>query len=171
MPTVNNVKTLSSEKIWSKGEISIWKITLDVDGKSFFAKTYSGKIAEMGWSGDVETYEKPNRSGGADTFVRQPQTEGYQQASSSASAPSAKPASSGSNPYTMFLSYAKDIAVAFITLEGKVDHEQFSQVIDEIIQGGHRLMESEQEKAEAKNLADTVDEVFGDDDGAQELPL
>lgn len=73
-----NVKTISGNQIWASpdGQRKIYELVVDVDGKQLKAKTYSDAISQTGWSGEVETYEKPNRNGGMDTFVKQPPKEG-----------------------------------------------------------------------------------------------
>lgn len=73
-----NVKTISGNQIWASpdGQRKIYELVVDMDGKQLKAKTYSDAISQAGWSGEVETYEKANRNGGMDTFVKQPPKEG-----------------------------------------------------------------------------------------------
>lgn len=74
-----NVTTVEGKKIWESpdGQRKIYEVVLDVgNGKTAKAKTYSEAIARNGFNGEVETYEKENRSGGVDTFVKQPPKEG-----------------------------------------------------------------------------------------------
>lgn len=73
MPTFQ-VTTKDAKKIWSApdGQRSIHEVLLDINGEVAPAKTYSDKIAVVGWTGEVETYEKPGRNGGSpETFVKQ----------------------------------------------------------------------------------------------------
>jgi len=62
-------KTISSEQVWQSpdGQKTIWNITLEADGKEYPLKTFSSKIAEVGYEGEVESYV--NQRG--DRFVKQ----------------------------------------------------------------------------------------------------
>jgi hypothetical protein len=67
--------TLTAEQVWKSPDNTrkIWSLTMDVDGKTASAQTFSEAIATVGWSGEVETYERGNN-----TFVKQPPKEdGY----------------------------------------------------------------------------------------------
>jgi hypothetical protein len=72
-------KTVSSEQVWQSpdGEKTIWNVVLEADGKQYPLKTFSSKIAEVGYEGEVESYV--NQRG--DRFVKQapkaPATTGY----------------------------------------------------------------------------------------------
>lgn len=44
-----------------------------------------------------------------------------------------------SDPFTMYLSYAKDVAVALIASKGGYDAEKFAEVLDDVIAGGKTL--------------------------------
>lgn len=70
------VTTKAAEKVWASpdGQRVIHKVILDYNGQDAVAKTYSKDIATVGWSGTVETYEKPGRNG-SETFVKQPPKE------------------------------------------------------------------------------------------------
>jgi len=70
------VETKSAEQIWQSpdGQRVINKLTLDYQGKEFYAKTFSRDIAKVGWKGKVETYEKVGTKG-SETFVKQPPKE------------------------------------------------------------------------------------------------
>lgn len=105
------VKTISANEVWSKGEVTIWELELEYQGKPVSAKTYSKAIATPGWSGTVETYEKTNNRGGSDTFVKQPQKEGGYSGGGGYRGGGGK---KDADPFTMYLSYAKDLAVALI---------------------------------------------------------
>lgn len=62
-------KTINSEQVWrsSDGQKTIWNVTLEADGKQYPLKTFSNRIAEPGFEGDVESYA--NQRG--DRFVKQ----------------------------------------------------------------------------------------------------
>lgn len=62
-------KTISSEQVWQSpdGEKTIWNVTLEADGKEYPLKTFSSKVAEVGYEGEVESYV--NQRG--DRFVKQ----------------------------------------------------------------------------------------------------
>ncbi len=64
------VKTTESNQVWQSpdGQKTIWEVTLEgEDSNSYSLKTYSPRIAETGYEGDVESYVN-NRG---DRFVRQ----------------------------------------------------------------------------------------------------
>lgn len=77
MPIINGVVTKSVKQVWQSpdGQRTINEVTMDYNGKLFRANTFSDKIAAEGWSGDVESYEKPGRNG-SQTFVRSAPQEG-----------------------------------------------------------------------------------------------
>ena len=62
-------KTTQSEQVWQApdGKKTIWKVTLEADGKQYPVQTFSEKIAQVGFNGDVESY----KSARGDTFVKQ----------------------------------------------------------------------------------------------------
>lgn len=63
-------KTINSEQVWqsSDGQRTIWEVTLRAnDGKEYKLKTYSSKIAQMGFEGEVRSYLNPR----GERFVRQ----------------------------------------------------------------------------------------------------
>jgi hypothetical protein len=65
-----NVKTINSEQVWqsSDGQRTIWEVTLKADdGKEYKLKTYSNKIAQLGYEGEVRSYLNPR----GERFVRQ----------------------------------------------------------------------------------------------------
>lgn len=86
-----NAKVVSvdnnGQPIWQRGDRSIWGIILDVGGKRGNAKTYSGKIAQVGFEGRLESYEKSNNRNGMDMFVKQVQDENFTASSPSTSQP------------------------------------------------------------------------------------
>jgi hypothetical protein len=62
-------KTISSEQVWQSpdGQKTIWNVKLTADGKEYALKTFSAKVAEVGFEGEVESYL--NQRG--DRFVKQ----------------------------------------------------------------------------------------------------
>jgi hypothetical protein len=63
-------QTISSEKTWesSDGTRSIWEVSLKGDdGKTYRLKTYSERISQVGYSGEVKSYVNPR----GERFVRQ----------------------------------------------------------------------------------------------------
>lgn len=62
-------KTLASQQVWQSpdGQKTIWDVTLEADGRQYPLKTFSSKIAEVGFEGEVESYA--NQRG--DRFVKQ----------------------------------------------------------------------------------------------------
>lgn len=105
----------NGEPVWQSpdGQRKLWKVTVDVNGNQAEVSTFSGKLAQVGFNGEMESYERTNNQGGNDTFVKQPQQEqpagGYRGNSGSGF----KAAAPRDN-FTMYLSYSKDIAVALI---------------------------------------------------------
>lgn len=64
------VKTINVEQVWQSpdGQKTIWEVALKAEGgNEYRLKTYSEKIAQMGFEGEVESYL--NKHG--DRFVRQ----------------------------------------------------------------------------------------------------
>jgi len=64
------VKTIFSEQVWQSpdGEKKIWNVVLeDEQGKQWPLKTFSARVADTGFEGDVESYL--NKRG--ERFVRQ----------------------------------------------------------------------------------------------------
>lgn len=147
MPIFNDAKTVTSESIWRSpdGQREIFKVSLEVAGKQFEAKTYSKDISNVGFSGDIESYEKPGRGGKpAETFVKQaPKDGGAFGSGIQTSAPRGSAQSTGGkfDNYTMYLSYAKDIAVAMLDKSGKLDEAAYGQVLSAVSNGGDTLYE------------------------------
>jgi hypothetical protein len=175
MPILQNVKTISAEEIWRKGDRVIHEVVLQIGDKQFKAKTYSGAIANTNFSGNIESYEKPNSRGGTETFVRQEQKEG----GSHGAYPSKGSGARGdSNPFTMYLSYAKDILVALIAAQ-TYDPAFYHKLLENAVEGGNYLYEhrpdaTPSEQSTAKTPAATAapltvaDHVF---EGAEALSL
>src|ERR1035438_9408340 len=107
MPVFQGCKTVSSKEVWKSpdGQRTIYEIVFTFEGKEIKASTFSDKILETGWTGDLESYEKNDR-----TFVKQHREEqaggGYSRGGGG-SRPMA-------DPFTMYLSYAKDLSVAML---------------------------------------------------------
>ncbi len=133
MPTFA-IKTISAEKIWSKGDVAIYALELDYQGQAMTAKTYSKAIATEGWEGEVETYEK-----GEDTFVRQPKKEGYAGGGGGYSKGGGRPQA---DPYTMYLSYAKDLAIAAVDAKGIFSQDLYVALLSAVEAGGAQLYNS-----------------------------
>lgn len=66
--------------VWQSpdGQRKIWKVTVDVNGKTAECSTYSQQLATVGFQGEIETYERTNNRGGSDTFIKQPPREDSQ---------------------------------------------------------------------------------------------
>lgn len=68
MPVVK-IKTVDSKQGWvnpNNPEMVSYDVTIDVDGRKAEARTYSSPIAQVGFEGEVETYEKNDH-----TYLRQ----------------------------------------------------------------------------------------------------
>lgn len=168
MPTLQ-VKTVSAEQVWSKGDLVISKLVLDYNGQEVQAKTYSKSIAVPGWSGTVETYEKQGRNG-SETFVKQPLKEGgYSGGSSSQTGTQAsrsypQQAKPGFDSYTMYLSYVKDIAVALINTKAYTE-ERLQELATQVAATGEMFyaMRPDGDAKKPETAPDTsgLDKVFG----------
>ncbi len=64
--------TTASRSVWQSPDLArqIFEVMLDVNGQPMKASTFSEIIAEVGWGGQLESYEKEGKKG-AQTFVRQ----------------------------------------------------------------------------------------------------
>lgn len=158
MPILNAV-TKTSRQVWKKGDRTIWEVILDVGGKDFKAKTYSGIVAGESFSGEVETYEKEGRNG-SETFVRQaPKETG-----------SATPGNAGvtvqGSKYEMYLSYAKDILVSMLETKG-YDKDEYLVLLKAAMVGGNSLYNSRPDAPRPTQpvgeASQGLQEVFGDD--------
>lgn len=146
-----NVTTKTAEEVWSSPDkkITIFKVGLEYEGKSFTCKTYSKAIATPGWSGEVESYEKPGRNG-SETFVKQSQKEGGWSGGGGG-------AKREQDPYTMYLSYAKDLAgfCTVTTAKGVVfDSTSYAEMLAAVEAGGAQLY------AGRPGAESTVEKVF-----------
>lgn len=160
MPTLQ-VSTTQSKSVWRSpdGQREIFEVELDYNGTPVIAKTYSKDISVVGWSGSVETYEKEGKPGmPSQTFVKQPAKEGgYGGGGGGRSY--AKP--QGDN-YTMYLSYAKDLA-GYCIADGKFSSKLFAELLDQVSEGGKVLyearpgaVETPEPKPETKSTAETL---------------
>lgn len=152
-------KTIKSEKTWSSpdGKMTIFAVTLETERGNAEVKTFSKAISEIGFEGEVESYEKEGKYG-VETFVKQPQKEGgyggYK---------GGKPQA---DPYTMYLSYAKDLAIASVH-EGKFDDKVYASLLDAVSAGGAQLYV---ERQSADNKPSTID-VAGADETAEQQTI
>lgn len=161
--------TKQSRSVWKTpdGQREIFEVVLDYDGQDFKGKTYSKDIAVIGWAGTVDTYEKEGRNG-SETFVKQPPKEGFGGGSSTTQgaghAPSvSKPAFDN---FTMYLSYAKDIAVAMLGKDGKLDQVAYGEVLNAVSNGGKTLFDERPDapkKSEDESILDDVKTLFPED--------
>lgn len=180
MPELN-VKTKGSRSVWKSpdGQREIFELVLDYNGSDVKAKTYSKDISVVGWSGTVESYEKEGRNG-SETFVKQPAKEGGSYGGGHSS-PNAKP--QGDN-FTMYLSYAKDIAVALLGTKEGYDQGKYASLLADVATGGETLYEAHMGATPAKvekedevidsiageDLLKNIDEVFGITGAEDESP-
>lgn len=65
-----------------------------------------------------------------------------------------------SDPFTMYLSYAKDVAVALIGSKNGYDAEKFAEVLDDVITGGKTLYGSRPGAEEADKPKDSREDVI-----------
>jgi hypothetical protein len=139
MPTLK-VTTKAARSVWKSpdGQREIFEVLLDYNGQQVKGKTYSRDISVAGFTGDVESYEKEGKQG-PETFFKQPAKEftpggggrGF-----------SKPQS---DPFTMYLSYAKDLAVASLVTTDKgivFDAGVYGELLDAVGAGGAQLFAS-----------------------------
>lgn len=148
------VKTTKSEVMWKSpdGQRVIFKVSLSSDAGDVEAKTYSKDIAQEGWSGTVETYEKEGKFG-SETFVKQPPKEGGFVPQGSPRTNASSGSSAKFDTFTMYLSYAKDLVVAQVEAGAKIDYESSIQLA---LAGGHQLYDG---RPDAAPKTEAVDEV------------
>jgi len=150
MPNMT-LTTKSAKEVWNSpdGKITMYELVLDYEGQEVKAKTYSGAIASVGWTGEVVTYEKANKAGQLETFVKQVPKENPAYGAGSGRSYGGKPQS---DPFTMYLSYAKDLKVARITA-GLDKAKEYTDDLDAVIAGGYALY---RERPDAKPDATEV---------------
>lgn len=168
------IQTKQAKQVWQSpdGQRTIFELLMESDGKEFKAKTYSREIATENWSGTVETYEKPGRNG-SETFVKQPPKEDFQRPSSGSQGGykggSSKPMP---DPFTMYLSYAKDLVVAQLAQGNKLEMDACVQLV---LGSAYELYENRPEarasasptatqetKSKDEDLLKNIDEIFPD---------
>ena len=149
------VTTIDSDIIWSKGDRSIWAVTLNYNGKTVKAKTYSEAIAKPGFEGEVEAYKKTGTRG-EETFLKQVAKEGGYRGGFQR-----KPMASD---YMMALSYAKDLVVAQVANGAKLS---LDDSVAATIQYGLDLYESKPDgqpkvdvQKDAEDMRKALDEKF-----------
>lgn len=160
MPLIK-ATTKSSKETWKSpdGKITGFDIVLDVGGEDFPCNTFSKAIAEVGWSGEVETYERNNR-----TYVKQPPKEegSYQSTTSGGSTRSSAGKPTFDN-YTMYLSYGKDLAIACIK-DGAFDGKLYAEVLSAVEAGGAQLYEGrpggEKKEVSGEIVAEDIKSLF-----------
>lgn len=134
MPILNGAKVTKTAQQWESpdGNRRIHQLTVSVDGVETLYKTFSDAIAVVGWEGDLEAYDKPNPKGGNDTFVKQHKEDGgYGRGGG-------KPQQ---DPFTMYLSYSKDLVVALQMSTG-YEKEAFENLLKATINGGKALFDA-----------------------------
>ncbi len=179
MPQLN-AKTVNSKEIWSSPDRSktIYEVTIEANGQKYVAKTYSNKISQVGWSGTVETYEKEGRNG-HETFLKQPQQEGRNYQGQSYQGKNSQPRSE----FTMYLSYAKDLAVALIN--GGKSLDELPAIIEQVALEGKHLYslregapdvsptssEPKYESIDDMDIKNELDRIFPEPERGEVLPL
>lgn len=164
MPILDKVTTKESRSVWRApdGQREIFELVMEYQGNLFGAKTYSKDISVVGWSGSVETYEKPGKMGApTQTFVKQPPKEDGFTPNAGSGGQRAAARIMPSDPFTMYLSYAKDITVALIAASGVASKKDYTDLIDQTITGAYALYDARPE-ARAKHeetLAKKIDEL------------
>jgi hypothetical protein len=163
MPKIQ-ATTKQSKEGWKSpdGKIVSFDIILEVDGQEFKCQTYSKQIAEVGWSGEVETYEKKGY-----TYVKQPQKEGWDNGGGGG-AP--RGGGGGNRPpqdnYTMYLSYVKDIAVALIAAD-KYSTDQLNEIANDVATTGEMFYAMRPDAPAATDTTKSdLDKVFDGETGS-----
>lgn len=135
---VLEVTTTAANSVWKSpdGQREIFEVALDYKGAPFKAKTYSKDISTVGWAGEVESYEKEGKAGmPVQTFVKQPQKEKF--------VPKTQAGGKfGNDQFTMYLSYAKDLAIACLTPTpkgGVFNDVLFAEMLGVVEAGGAQL--------------------------------
>lgn len=139
MPILKNATVQSTENIWNSpdGQRKMFKVRIQLEtGQVAEAKSWSERLVP-GFKGDLETYEKEGKMG-METFVKQaPKEGGYsgggRQFGTTGKAPS--------DPFTMYLSYAKDIAVAMLANGGELKPDVYEAILQQVLNGGNTLYE------------------------------
>lgn len=139
MPLFKITVTEEPKLVWTSpdGTRKIHDIVFDIEGASDpgRAQTFSDVIATKGWSGEVEVYEKNNNQ-----YVRQaPKQSGY---SGGGGGGRGAPA----DPHTMYVSYAKDLAIASVGQNQAglnfFNKDMFNDLVESVANAGNTLMAS-----------------------------
>jgi hypothetical protein len=148
---VFTAKVTGAQQVWASpdGQRVINEVTLDVDGNPVKAKTYS-KALSVGWSGQLESYEKDGKYG-PETYVKQPAKEG-------GFGGGQRGGGRESDHFTMYLSYAKDIMVARIAAGHVSEKTEPSTIIDRVVTDAYLLYQA-RPGAEQKPAEPAKDEV------------
>lgn len=106
---------------------------------------------------------------------------GFTQPATSSPSTSSSPSGKGgfqADPFTMYLSYAKDIAVALIGSKAGYDEEMFGKILEDVTAGGKTLYDdrpgaekAEPKQAEEKDVVPTADVLDSDVDMSQVAAL
>lgn len=130
MPVIPNVTTKTAEQVWKSpdGQRILNKVTFEYEGKQFSAKTYSGAIANEGWTGDVLIEERDGKNG-PEVFAKQaPKEDSPSQAYGSsgttptASKPAYQPKDENAIKAMWAIRQAKDMKIALgITPKMRLD--------------------------------------------------
>jgi len=125
--------TRKSTEAWKSpdGQRTIYEVVLEVEGEPFKTQTFSEKIAQEGFEGELEVYEKNGKQ-----FVRQAPKEDSQYGGRSGGAYSGGKSFTPKDQFTMYLSYAKDLMVACIARGDKIT---FEEAVSQTIGAGHTL--------------------------------
>ncbi len=134
------------------GQRKIWQVTVDVNGKQAPCKTYSQVLSQVGYQGMIETYEKANNRGGIDTFIKQPAQDPQQAAQGRPYSGGGQQSASQQSPYTMYLSYAKDVAVALIGKGVAFSETDLLMELKKIAAGGEFLYDMRPDNPNRKLL-------------------
>ena len=128
-----NAEVQNSQSVWKSpdGQREIFEVNLLVNGKAVTAKTYSNDIAQAGFSGELESYEKPGKNG-SQMFVRQaPKENSFGGGAPAQKSFGSKPNAPAGDNYTMYLSYVKDVAVALVN-SGTYEPELLDSVMSDV---------------------------------------
>lgn len=165
---IMDVRTLSSQQKWSSpdGTRKIFEVAFDYNGSQFKAQTYSEAIAQVGWSGQVESYEKPSNNPNfpPQTFVKQPPKENASYGGGGGYSGGGRPSGTTGKPttdqFTMYLSYAKDLMVARVQAAVSLGDAlpSYAEMLEDVMTGGKTLYDG-RPGAEPKTEAPKVDDV------------
>lgn len=149
MPTFRGT-TKQSRESWKSddGKVTAYELIIDANGADMRVQTYSKAISQIGWTGEFETYEKNGR-----TFAKQPQKERSFGGGGGAKVPQ--------DQFTMYLSYAKDLAIAALK-DGKFDGAFYGELLDNVLLGGKTLYDGRPGNETEEKTDDPVVEPLDD---------